>query len=154
MNPTSPSAESIHQGIETIAHNTVREHMRFVKASGLSMSQFGILMQLQHQHGCGVLDISNRMRISGPAASQLIDKLVQGGLLERAEDPHDRRAKRLQLSSAGLALLQASQAARHATIEAFIQQLDPAELQQVSQAMQIITRTYERLQSEDQPRIE
>ena len=40
---------------------------RYVRSCGLSMPQFGILMNLKHKNTCGVSDISDRMQIS-PAA--------------------------------------------------------------------------------------
>ena len=39
------------------------------------------------------------------AASQLVDKLVQGGLIQCEEDPQDRRAKLLNLNDKGKELM-------------------------------------------------
>jgi DNA-binding MarR family transcriptional regulator len=77
----------------------------FAKSTGLSMQQFSIMMQLHYRGVCGVSDISDRFEVTNAAASQLVEKLVQSGYLERAEDPSDRRAKLVTLSRKGKLLV-------------------------------------------------
>jgi DNA-binding MarR family transcriptional regulator len=146
VNDTMQSTDLIRQGMDTLAHHTFRAHMRFVKSTGLSMAQFGILMQLHYQHGSGISSISRRMQISGADASQLVDKLVQGGFLERAEDPVDRRAKQLGLSEKGREIVAASLAARHRLVDTLIAGLDPHEREQVGEVMRILSRLFQQMQ--------
>jgi DNA-binding MarR family transcriptional regulator len=143
------STDLIRQGMDTLTHHTFREHMRFVKSTGLSMAQFGILMQLHYQHGSGISSISRRMQISGADASQLVDKLVQAGLLERAEDPADRRAKQLKLSEKGQQLVASSLAARHLLVDKLIAGLTPEECEKVGAAMQITHRVFQQMQEKE-----
>ncbi len=149
MNDTLQFAEPIHKGIDVITHRTFREHIRFVKSTGLSMAQFGILMQLHYQHGCGISGLRSRMNISGAAASQLVDKLVQAGLLERAEDPIDRRIKQIKLSEKGQELVATSMTTRHKMVDALIEGLAPDELEKVGQAMEIIHRVFHQMQEKE-----
>jgi DNA-binding MarR family transcriptional regulator len=146
--------QTIRLGMDLITHRAFHEHGRFVKSSGLSMAQFGILMQLHYQHPCGISDISNRMEISSAAASQLVDKLVQGELLERTEDPIDRRAKQLKLTAKGRELVETGLAARHRWVDTFIERLEPAELEKVSEVMAIMTRTLQQMQEKEHPSVE
>jgi predicted transcriptional regulator len=53
------------------------------------------------QGACGMSEVSERFEITPAAASQLVDKLVQSGLIVREEDPSDRRAKLLDLTEKG-----------------------------------------------------
>jgi len=133
-----PLTETIRQGIDQVTHRSFHEHIRFVKASGLSMPQFNILMQLHYQRACGVSDISTRMDITSAAASQLVEKLVQAGLLERAEDPHDRRVRQLRLTVGGQELVEAALSARYRWVDELIETLEPAEREKLAEAMQII----------------
>jgi len=87
------------------------------KATGLSMPQFSILMQLYYQGDCGISDISDRFEITAAAASQHVDNLFQAGLIGRAEDPHDRRAKQIQLSAKGKALIERGMSARYGWVD-------------------------------------
>jgi DNA-binding MarR family transcriptional regulator len=144
-----PFNETIRQGIDQVTHRSFHEHIRFVKASGLSMPQFNILMQLHYQRACGVSDISARMDITNAAASQLVEKLVQAGLLERAEDPNDRRVKQLRLTVNGRELVEAGLAARYRWVDELIERLDPAEREALAQAMSILLS---RLPVSDPPR--
>lgn len=50
----------------------------------------------------GIIDLTGS---SPAAASQLVDRLVQQGLLQRAEGPLNRRIKKLRLTGKGLRLI-------------------------------------------------
>jgi DNA-binding MarR family transcriptional regulator len=110
------------------------------------MAQFGILMQLHYQHQCGITDISNRMEISSAAASQLVDKLVQGALLERTEDPQDRRVKKLKLTAKGQGLIDAGIQARSSWMDELIATLTPEESAVVVEGFSILTEAARRIE--------
>ena len=118
---------------------------RYVKASGLSMPQFGILMNLFYRHTCGVSDLSEHMDISAAAASQLVDKLVHSGLLERIEAPNDRRAKVLSLSPEGLGMIETGIKARSVWVDDLVAALNPDEYEVVATALSLLTRAASRL---------
>jgi DNA-binding MarR family transcriptional regulator len=50
-------------------------------------------------------DLADRMGTSAPTASRAVDALDELGLVERAIDPTDRRAVRVELTKAGRALV-------------------------------------------------
>src|SRR5829696_9442802 len=91
-------SQSLREWMDVFMHRSMRGWNQFAKSTGLSMPQFSILMQLHHKGSCGMSQISERFDVSAAAASQLVDKLVQAGYIERTEDPNDRRAKLLDLS--------------------------------------------------------
>src|SRR5512146_2649002 len=100
---TSPTqlTQTLRNFMDVVMQHSMHERAHLAKQSGLSMPQFGILMQIYHRGNCGISDISNRFDITSAAASQLVDKLVQSGLVQREEDPQDRRAKLLNLTEKG-----------------------------------------------------
>lgn len=51
--------------------------------------------------GIRVGDLAARLGVRPPTASQLLDTLVERGLVERYADEHDRRAIRVRLSPQG-----------------------------------------------------
>jgi DNA-binding MarR family transcriptional regulator len=134
------------QWVDVFTTRSMHDLTRYVKASGLSMPQFGILMNLHYRHTCGVSDISDRMEISAAAASQLVEKLVQSGLLERAEDPTDRRAKLLTLSARGRELIDTGLEARSRWVDELISTLTPAEYETVAAALSSLTQAARRLE--------
>src|SRR3972149_11846607 len=93
--------QTIREWMDVFMPRSMRGWTRLAKSRGLAMPQFSILMQLHHKGLCGMSEISERFDISNAAASQLVEKLVHAGYLERAEDPSDRRAKVLNLTDKG-----------------------------------------------------
>ena len=71
----------------------------------LSFSQMTALHQLRAAQGMTVTELSARTHLSLPAASHLVERLVQRGLALREENPENRREKAVKLSEAGLSVL-------------------------------------------------
>ncbi|HLO30635.1 MAG TPA: MarR family transcriptional regulator [Anaerolineales bacterium] len=147
MTSSSKLIPTIRQFMDIAMHYSLRERAHFAKATGLSMPQFGILMQLHYRGNCGVSDISGRFDITNAAASQLVDKLVQSGLIQREEDPHDRRAKLLNLTDKGRELIQRGTEERYRWIDELVGKLTPEERAQISEALNIMTRAAQELES-------
>ena len=141
----------MRQLMDFAMHHTMRERVHFAKATGLSMPQFGILMQLHYHKDCGVSDISGRFDITSAAASQLVDKLVQSGLIQREEDPNDRRAKRLNLTDKGRGLIQQDIEKRYRWVNQLAEKLTAAEREKVAEALNIMIQAAQELESEPVP---
>lgn len=100
-----------------------------VDAAELSLTQLKALVALRAGAELTVKDLGAALSLSVAATSRAVDGLFQRGLLERREDDHDRRMKRVQLSDAGRTVLARVSEARIAGIEAFVDTLSPAERQ-------------------------
>ena len=87
-------------------HNSMHNALRYSKEQGWSMSQIGALMIIHRKGTTAVSDIGDELGISNPAASQMIDRLVQDGLVLRTEHPDDRRVKQIKLTEKGFELIQ------------------------------------------------
>jgi DNA-binding MarR family transcriptional regulator len=148
MNSSSQLTQTLRNFMDVAMQRSMHERSQFAKATGLSMPQFGILMQIHFHGNCGISDISNRFEITSAAASQLVDKLVQSGLIQRAEDPHDRRAKLLNITEKGKELIQQGTQRRYLWLEDLARKLSPEEREQVNEALQIMTRAAQELETE------
>jgi DNA-binding MarR family transcriptional regulator len=97
--------ERLASGLRRLAQSftlrSLQEWRGYVKSSGLSIQQYIVLMQLLHGGTCGVRQIGEKLEISSPAASQLVNRLVEAGLARRSESSEDRRAKRVSLTEKG-----------------------------------------------------
>jgi DNA-binding MarR family transcriptional regulator len=124
---------------EVFMRRSMREFVQFSKSSGLSMGQLSTLFRLYHRGGCGVSDIGEDLGVTNAAASQMIDRLVQQGLIQRAEDPNDRRVKSLTLTQKGRALVEESIAARRRWMEELTQTLSPQEQEAIIQGLTLLT---------------
>src|SRR5687768_3885670 len=138
----------IRQFMDIAMHHSMRERSHFAKAIGLSMPQFGILMQLHYRGNCGVSDISNRFDITSAAASQLVDKLVQSSLIQREEDPSDRRAKLLNLTDKGKELIQQGIEERYRWVDQLAEKLTAEERAKVAEALNLLTQAAKELEAE------
>ena len=140
--------QTIRQFMDFAMHHSMRERAHFAKATGLSMPQFGILMQLHYRGNCGVSDIGERFDITNAAASQLVEKLVQSGLIQREEDPSDRRAKLLNLTEKGREFIHQGIEERYRWVDELAAKLNAEERIKVSEALQIMTQAAKELEAE------
>ncbi|MBM4427531.1 MAG: MarR family transcriptional regulator [Chloroflexi bacterium] len=140
MTKSPPISQSLREWMDVFMHRSMHGWTHFAKSTGLSMPQFSILMQLHHKGACGVSDVSERFDISNAAASQLVDKLVQGDYVERAEDPNDRRAKVLQLTPKGKSLIEAGFNERYRWMDELTSRMNSEENKKVAEALAILTK--------------
>jgi DNA-binding MarR family transcriptional regulator len=101
--------------------------LQFAKEQGLSVTQIGALIHINSRGACGVTDIGDDLGVTSAAASQMLERLVQGGLVERREDPDDRRAKRIELTERGQRVLRGSLEARQRQFAALADRLSANE---------------------------
>jgi DNA-binding MarR family transcriptional regulator len=87
------------------AHALVTERLTdaLMARAGLAISEFEVLLSLHASGAPGVRpgNLTGVTRLSQPAVSRLIDRLVQQGLVHRLADPDDRRAVLVALTDAG-----------------------------------------------------
>jgi DNA-binding MarR family transcriptional regulator len=140
MTKSPPISQSLREWLDVFMHQSMRDMNQFAKSMGLSMPQLSILMQLHYKGTCGLSEISERFDISAAAASQLAEKLVQSGYLERAEDPKDRRAKNLKLTAHGIKLIHEGIQQRNRWSEALVSQLGVEDKAKVSETLEILTK--------------
>ena len=95
--PAAPSPASCSASSASRGRAATPEFLREVSELELTFTQFKTLMLLaEHAGTLSVKDVSDRLGISFPAASRAVEPLVQRGIVERAEDPLDRRVKRVR----------------------------------------------------------
>src|SRR5512135_2892363 len=138
-------SQALHSWVDISSQYAMRSWTRHARATGLSMPQFSILMQLYHRGDCGISDISDRFAITTAAASQHVENLVQAGLIGRTEDPRDRRAKQIQLSEKGRALIQHGFGARYQWIDQLASAIDPRDQEKITEALAILTEAARKL---------
>ena len=102
----------------------------------LSITQIKTLDMLS---GCAdevsVKELSERLGMSLPSSSRTVEALLQRGWLERREDEHDRRVKRIRLTAAGREVVGRVNGVRLDGLERFARSLGPAERAELSRAL-------------------
>ena len=94
-----------HDGLENILAHIIQDFMQFMRETGLSRPQIHALLHIYHAGECQISEIGALTDSSPAAASQLVERLVQQGLVQRTEDPLNRRVKKLRLTDRSLKLL-------------------------------------------------
>jgi DNA-binding MarR family transcriptional regulator len=97
------------------------------RAHGLTMAQYTTLRLLSDGTGRRMSDLADYLDLTGGAATALIEKLVERGLVARQEDPHDKRAVLVALSPAGLTFVAETKALQHRRLADRLATLSPAE---------------------------
>jgi DNA-binding MarR family transcriptional regulator len=82
-----------------------------------------------------VKELSDRLGLSLPGASRIVDALMRRGWLERREDPDDRRMKRVRITDEGRKVLDRIEAARLAGLEDYAASLTPEQRTRLSSAL-------------------
>ena len=146
MSETTSFLKIVQQWMDTFMHRSMRNWSQFVKSTGLTMPQFSILMQLYHKGACGMSELSEGFGITPAAASQLVEKLVQADLIARTEDPTDRRAKQVGLTSQGKQLLEHGIAERYRWMDALDENLSSEEQKIVAEALIVLNKAAKELE--------
>jgi DNA-binding MarR family transcriptional regulator len=89
---------------------------RTLQEEELSVAQVATLYLLDEHGTMRIGDVGNALDRAAPATSRMIDDLVASGLVERKEDPSDRRARVLSLTSKGSKFIARAGEARVKTI--------------------------------------
>ena len=73
---------------------------------GITRAQWVVLVRLDRSEGLKQSELAEMLELQPISLTRLLDKLCDGGLIERRADPGDRRAKRLYLTPAARPLLE------------------------------------------------
>ena len=149
MTKSTQITQPLRAWMDVFMHRSMRGWNQFAKSTGLSMPQFSILMQLHYKGACGMSAISERFDVSAAAASQLVDKLVQAGYLERTEDPSDRRAKLLKLSANGAMLVEAGIQEPYRWMDELASRLSAAQQVKISEALTLLTEAARQMEQRE-----
>jgi DNA-binding MarR family transcriptional regulator len=152
MHDTQRFDDILRQWTEVFMGRSMRDFSAFMRNYGLSMPQVSLLSRLYYQGQCGVTDIADHLAVTSPAASQMVERLVQQGLLERNEDPNDRRAKQIVLSPAGRELIQDSIEARVRWMAELTTVLSPEDQTTIVAALDALTNAARQLDPHSQAR--
>jgi DNA-binding MarR family transcriptional regulator len=111
----------------------------------LSMTQLKLLHVLvECEREASVKEIAEQLSMSLPNASRTVDGLLQRGLVERREDEHDRRVKRVGPTPAARDLIDRVDTARLQGLEAWAEGLSPVQRTTLLDALSILPKTKDR----------
>ncbi len=137
MESTSPKA-CAGEVLDTVPFvmQFIRVEMRRSRGPGISIPQFRVLTFLNRTEGASLSAVADRVGLSLPAMSRLIDGLVERDLVQREESPDDRRRITLRLTSLGRDLVRTARAGAQAHLAEVLADLSPSQRGEVVSALQ------------------
>ena len=98
--------ETLPFEIGETAHALRKAFDRRAVGMGVTRAQWKVLFRLERQPGLRQIELADMMDIEPITLSRIIDRLEEGGLVERAADPADRRAWRLHVTTTARPLVE------------------------------------------------
>jgi DNA-binding MarR family transcriptional regulator len=129
---------NFHKVIGQMMRHSMRGFWHYTREQGLSMAQMGALRHIFYKQPCNVSNISDELKVTNAASSQLIDRLVQQGLITRFENRQDRRNKQVMLTEQGERVLHDFTHGRQSWLIELADRFSPEEMVKVNEALTII----------------
>ena len=131
MSGDDPLVAKLKHWIDVFMRRSTRDFIKYARESGLSMSQLGALFHLNSMGTSGVTDLGEHLGVTSAAASQLLDRLVQQDLIQRSEDPNDRRVRQIVMTDKGCRVLNEGIRARQGWLDDLANTIPDDEKEQI-----------------------
>lgn len=125
----------------------IRQNARKDKSTSSSIPRIRVLAFLKNCPGSSLSRLSESLGVTNATASALVETLVQDGLVERRDDPSERRRIQLLLTRAGQKQLETARRLRVAEIAEVLADLLPDQLQQIQTGLSLLKQTFQQLNS-------
>jgi DNA-binding MarR family transcriptional regulator len=132
----------------------LRRVNRFIRAGDLddatlgelTMAQVRVLFRLRNHGPMASGSLANKLAVTLPTVTSVVDRLVGHGLVERRDDPDDRRRVIVALSADGAALVERIQQGRRARLAAAIEALEPEQRHALIEGLSFLVDATERVE--------
>lgn len=104
----------------------------------LTISQLKAVFLLTHHGALAVSELAALLGVGNPAASILVQQLVEQGLVERSEDAQDRRRTLVRLTAQGTKLISGPREQGEARLRRWLSQLGDDELKGLLHSLRIL----------------
>ena len=147
LTSAEPRGDLIERVIDD--QSTVLQVLRSVRPvpewAGLSLTfgQLTALFVLFRRGPLPIGELGSLVGLGKPAATLLVNALVREGLVERHEDPRDRRRTLAQLTSGAQALLSEHYTGSRRQFAEWLSRLDPADLSSLAQGLRALASVAE-----------
>ena len=115
-------------------HNQIEARLRNQLRNGFdtTLPRFDLMAQLErHPEGLKMRELSRLLMVTGGNITGLVDRLAEEGLIERRDDPRDRRAYYVSLTPKGLALFKVMAREHEQWVTELFQGLEKREMAQL-----------------------
>jgi DNA-binding MarR family transcriptional regulator len=122
-----------------MANANNRDFLPEISELDLSLTQLkGLSVLDEHAEALSVKTLSERLGLSLAATSRSVDGLVKRKLIERDEDPDDRRVRRVRLTARGRRTVERLVEIRIAALERLVDSFDDEQREKLADALDSI----------------
>ena len=132
--------EELAARVHSAALHLLRRLAQDDRATGVSAPRLSALSVLVFGGSRTIGELASLEGVTPPTMTRLVAALVADGLIDRREDPADRRVVRVQASATGRSLLLAGRDRRVATLAAMVKPLTAKERRRLDAAAATIER--------------
>ena len=101
----------------------------------MTLTQFRTLVLLSQHGDTTIVRMAQRLGVNPSSAQRQVDKLVQLGLVTRAENPADRRESLVALAPAGRTVVNTVTARRRQALSRIVRKMDPTDAEHLTEAL-------------------
>jgi DNA-binding MarR family transcriptional regulator len=124
-----------------ILKGSTRDLYRLLAEVDMSMTQLKLVHVLvEGGTEISVKELAEELGMSLPNASRTVDAMLQRGLVERREDEHDRRVKRVGATDEARKLIDRVDTARLQGLEAWAAELSPVQRKALLDALSLLPK--------------
>ncbi len=127
--------EALATGVSAAIERLVGLLRSLSPASGLSLTAAATLATLERSGPGRLTWLAVREGVTQPAMTQLIARLEDAGLVERAADPADGRVVQVRITADGRAMLTRRRAVRASRLAGLLERLSPDERSALAAAL-------------------
>jgi DNA-binding MarR family transcriptional regulator len=125
MNRGAPGSDELALGVAAGIERLLSLVRVLAPRDGLSFTAAATLATLDRTGPCRLTLLAAGEGVTQPAMTQLVGRLQDSGLVNRTQDPNDRRVVVVSITAAGSALLARRRAARAERLAGMLAQLTP-----------------------------
>lgn len=148
-----PSQECAALVMETIPllMRFIRADMRSHSADALSIPQLRSLAFINRNPGASLSEVAEHLGVTCATASTTIERLVQRNLLQRTDNPTERRRVVLNLTQEGKLLLKQSQEKTRVHIADILEGLTPEQVSHIEEGLTLLKNVFEQTEVKKAP---
>jgi DNA-binding MarR family transcriptional regulator len=140
----SPVAGCAREVLEVVpmVMRVIRGELRKYGAREMSVPQYRTLGFVYRNDGASLSELADHVGLTLSTMSTLVDGLVARGLVNRREDPEDRRRMTLTLTELGRNRHEVAREATLISLGEMLSQLSPSDRATVTRAMQVLRERF------------
>jgi DNA-binding MarR family transcriptional regulator len=110
--------------------------LRIWDREGLTVTQLRLLSQLNEQEGLSNAELADRLYVTRPSVSALLERLERGGFIRREVSPNDRRGICIWLEERGRQAVSSVREETQEYMAGLMAGLDPVSLEQLQSSLE------------------